>query len=242
MDRQSARQTEDCSSECKEVSALPNVWDKGKRQLSPEEEEWLKSRPLNEYGKLREKIVNLSSECTRTNPIGIGGMDGGSKGETSKASDERLREQAHCLYDQACRHDEQKEHDKAKGEYDQAKKWYEDVLADGKWQSTQNPIGMAKAMANLANIYTMEYNFDEARIWYKRALPICEQMLEQGHSKIREIRAKMFLGQQVGNYRLTQLLGYGGFGSVYFGKHTHLPKSTRSHQNAQPGVYGRSRR
>ena len=223
LDRQSTRQTEDCSSECKEVCSLPNVWDKGKRQLSPEEEKWLKSRPLDEYGKHREKIANLSSECTRTNPIGIGGMDGSSKGETSKASDERLNEQAHYLYEQACRHDEQKEHDKAKGEYDRAKKLYEDVLADDKWQSTQNPLGMAKAMANLANIYTMECNFDEARIWYKRALPICEQVLEPGHSKIREIRAKMFLGQQVGNYRLTQLLGYGGFGSVYFGKHTHLP-------------------
>ena len=35
LDRQSTRQTEDCSSECKEVCSLPNVWDKGKRQLSP---------------------------------------------------------------------------------------------------------------------------------------------------------------------------------------------------------------
>ena len=66
LDRPRARQTEDCSSECKEVSALPNVWDKGKHPLSPEEErqlkKWFKSIPLGVDGKRIPRAFDLSTK------------------------------------------------------------------------------------------------------------------------------------------------------------------------------------
>ncbi len=87
LDRPSARQTEDCSSECKEVSALPNVWDKGKRSLSPEEErqlkKWLKSIPIGEDGK-RAPRIDLSTKFTPNHLILVGGMN---RGETSRRND-----------------------------------------------------------------------------------------------------------------------------------------------------------
>ena len=32
------------------------------------------------------------------------------------------------------------------------------------------------------------------------------------------------IGQKIGNYQLTQLLGMGGFAEVYLGEHVHLKK------------------
>ncbi len=183
--------------------------------LSPEGEEWLAKRRFDENSEPRKRIINLSSECTRTNPIGIGGMDG-TKCETSEASNENLRDQAHCHYKQACCYNEQKEDDKAREEYGQAKKKYEDFLTniltdDNTLQPAYQSIRTAIAMANLADIYAMERNFQQAVLWYQRVLPLCEEKLGkdqsgQDHNKTKEIRAKMSLGQQVGNFRLTQAL------------------------------------
>ena len=149
-----------------------------------------------------------------------------------------LRDQAHCHYKQACCYNEQKEDDKAREEYGQAKKKYEDFLTniltdDNTLQPAYQSIRTAIAMANLADIYAMERKFQQAVLWYQRVLPLCEEKLGkdqsgQDHNKTKEIRAKMSLGQQVGNFRLTQLLGYGGFGSVYLGEHIHLPNFRRA--------------
>jgi hypothetical protein len=73
LDRPSAR---DCSSE---ASALPNVRDKGKRLLSPEEvrqlKKWLKSIPIGEDGKPIEKQIILSEHYGKDNP----GLPGGGR-------------------------------------------------------------------------------------------------------------------------------------------------------------------
>jgi hypothetical protein len=78
LDGQSTRQTEDCSSECKEVSVLPNVWDKGKYKLSPDEERWLKSIPMGENGQ-RVPRVELSTTFTPDRLILVGGGQGRNK-------------------------------------------------------------------------------------------------------------------------------------------------------------------
>ncbi len=91
LDRPSARQTEDCSSACKEVCSLPNVRDKGKHSLSPEDErllkKWLKSIPIGEDSK-RVSRVDLSTKFTPNRLILVGGMKGlFHKGETSRRND-----------------------------------------------------------------------------------------------------------------------------------------------------------
>jgi tetratricopeptide (TPR) repeat protein len=194
-------------------------YDKGKRPLLAweiAEEERRKEKPVSDDGKPANRIVNLSSECTPTNPIMMGGMKR-LFGESSQQGNKALLEQR----EQAARHYE-------RGEYDQAKLLYESALGNNRWKSPQDPLGMARAMTNLADIYTMERNFQQAVPWYERALPICEQKLGLKHGKTREIRANTFLGQQVGNYYLAKLLGYGGFGSVYLGEHAHLPNLQRA--------------
>ena len=89
LDRPSARQTEDCSSECKEVSALPNVWDKGKRPLSPDEErclkKLLKSIPIGPDGKRVPRAFDLLTHSTPEHPLLKGGMMKGP--ETSRRND-----------------------------------------------------------------------------------------------------------------------------------------------------------
>ena len=73
LDRLSAR---DCSSE---ASALPNVRDKGKRPLSPEEErqlkKWLKSIPIGEDGKRVPRAFVLSDKSRPDRLILVGGCD-----------------------------------------------------------------------------------------------------------------------------------------------------------------------
>ncbi len=72
--------------ECKEVSALSNAWDKGKYKLSPEEDrllnEWLKSLPIGENGQRAPK-VELSTTFTPDNLILVGGMPRGDRASTS---------------------------------------------------------------------------------------------------------------------------------------------------------------
>jgi serine/threonine protein kinase len=81
LDRTSARQTEDVY---KEVLALLN---KGKCQLSTEEEKWLKSIPIGEDGK-RVPRIDLSTKFTPNRLILVGGMNGlFHKGETSRRND-----------------------------------------------------------------------------------------------------------------------------------------------------------
>jgi tetratricopeptide (TPR) repeat protein len=189
--------------------------DTGKRPASPEKNDPDRGRGVGEDGKPPRKIVELASVSTPEHPILPGGMKSMKSmkkflmGETSQGSDDALRDQAHLHYEQH--------------EYDNAKQLYEDVLANNKWKSGRNPRETAMAMTNLATIYTMQRNFQQATLWYQRALPIYERELGLDHRRTAEVRAKLSLGQQLGSYLLVNFLGQGGFANVYLGEHAHLP-------------------
>jgi serine/threonine protein kinase/TolA-binding protein len=151
----------------------PSALDRGKGVLSPDEEEQLVERLLGEDGKTREKIVNLSNECTPDNPIGLGGMKSlkkfFGKGETSRqasrpASGSDLLYSANHYYNQ--------------GKYDEAELWYKRALERG----GLNHSDTGDALYNLADIYCEQSKYDEAELWYKRALTIYER--EDDHSNI----------------------------------------------------------
>ena len=206
LDGQSARQIEGCSSECKEVSVLSNAWDKGKYKLSPEEERWLKSIPIGENGQRVPRAFDLSSECTPTNRIGLGGMND-KKGETSQADDNNK-----LLCGQAAHHC-------VRREYKEAAKKLQQVLDNCKKDKNFGPRHprTAVAMTDLADVYTMARNFEKAKELYEEARKIYERRRD---SRIKEVQAKLYLGEQVGRYCLVKFLGLGGFANVYLGEHT----------------------
>jgi serine/threonine protein kinase len=72
-------------------------------------------------------------------------------------------------------------------------------------------------MTDLADVYTEDRNFDKAKELYKEACDIYERRRD---GRIKEVKAKLYLGEQVGRYRLVKFLGLGGFANVYLGEHT----------------------
>ena len=163
-DEHSARQTEDCSSESREVSALSNARDKEKDPLSPEEEEWLKSRLLDEYGKLRERIVNLANFPTPGHPILVGA---GNEASTSHSPNFEHE------YDQGKKYLEQ-------GKYEKAAKLGESVIARLVKKYGLNHSQMLEAV-NVLHGVTTDYLkrgwYKEAVEWNKHVIAICERRL-----------------------------------------------------------------
>jgi hypothetical protein len=208
LDKPSARQTEDCSSECKEVSVLSSARDTGKCKLSPEEDrlltEWLKSQPIGENGQ-RVPRVELSDTFTPDHLILVGGMN--DRGETSQAGDKNKE-----LCNEAAQYCVRREYNKAAEKLQQ-------VLNNCKKDKNFGPRHprTVVAMTDLADVYTMARNFEDAQKWYEEARKIYERRRD---SRIKEVQAKLYLGEQVGRYRLVKFLGLGGFANVYLGEQT----------------------
>ncbi len=145
LDGQSTRQIEDCSSECKEISVLSNAWDKGKYQLSPEEERWLmellRSIPIGENGQ-RVPRVDLATTFTPDHLILVGGMKKFTKwlkGGTSHAKDHKFHHLADIHY--------------AQDQYKLAEAMYKYILADYEGQMlSPDDSRIERVRKNLASI------------------------------------------------------------------------------------------
>ena len=74
-------------------------------------------------------------------------------------------------------------------------------------------------MTDLADVYAMARNFKEAKKGYKKAFDIYVDCGLRNDRRTDKVHAKLYLGEQVGRYRLVKFLGLGGFANVYLGEH-----------------------
>jgi tetratricopeptide (TPR) repeat protein len=188
--------------------------DRGKGVLTPEEiaeqEELLEKRPLDEYGKPPDKLVIPPGSLP-------GGMKGW-KGETSQGQDHN--EKLQNLHERAWLYHKQ-------GNCKRARELRQEILNYCKKKFGRSDPQTAAALIDLGDVYATERKFEQARKEYQLACSIYKDMPKSNNQQIEEaranrideIRAKMYLGQKLGNYLLVKLIGQGGFGSVYLGEH-----------------------